>query len=262
MNQSVENLASLWQSLSSLCADLDESEWKTPTGCPGWSVQDNLAHLIDYEARALGRPGPEHEYAGDETHLKNDLARANEVGVDFRRSRVGAEVLEEFREVTAARLEQLRGLSDEDLQKPVDTPAGPGTLADMLNLRVMDTWSHEQDMRRALGKPGNDEGPAVEQAVGYFSLVLPFVVGKKAAAPEGSTVVFRIGSLPPVGVEVVEKRGRLADELPPSPTVEVRMPVATFSALVGARSDVPSDVEVTGDEELGRRIVEAMGFMP
>jgi hypothetical protein len=40
------------------------------------------------------------------------------------------------------------------------------------------------------------------------------------------------------------------------------MPVTTFVALVGGRSDAPSDVEVQGDEELGRRIVGALGFMP
>jgi len=262
VNTSIANLAALWESVSSLCADLDEAAWKTPTGCPGWSVQDHVAHLVDYESRALGRPGPDHQLADDAPHAKNDIGRFNEIGVDFRRARTGAEVLEEFREVTAARVEQLQALTDEDLSQPTQTPVGEGTVADMLVLRVMDTWTHEQDIRRAVGRPGNEKGPAVEEAVAYFTRALPFVVGKRAAAPEGSSVVFRIGGVTPVGVAVVEGRGRLVDELPHSPTVELRMPATTFVALVGGRSDAPDDVEITGDTALGERVVGAMGFMP
>lgn len=262
MNQSIENLAALWASISELCADFDEAAWKTPTGCPGWTVQDNVAHLIDYESRALGRPAPAHSVVGEAGHVKNDIGRANEVGIDYRRSWPGEKVLDEFREVTASRLEQLRGLSDEDLQQPVDTPAGPGTAADMLVLRVMDTWSHEQDIRRAVGRPGNVDGPAADHAIGYFSQFLPFVVGKRAGAPDGSSVVFHIGDRPPVGVVVVDGRGRLADELPHAPTVGLQMPAATFAALVGGRADAPDDVVVSGDEDLGRRVVASMAFMP
>jgi hypothetical protein len=29
----------------------------------------------------------------------------------------------------------------------------------------MDNWSHEPDIRRAVGRPGHTEGPAVQQAV-------------------------------------------------------------------------------------------------
>ena len=253
----------LWDSLNTLCRDLSEEEWKRPTGCPGWTVQDNVAHLIDYESRALGRPGPDHVLADDAgAHVKNDLGKANEVGVDYRRTWPAAKVLDEFREVTAARLEQLRGLSDEDLAKEITTPAGPGTLADMLTLRVMDTWSHEQDIRRAVGRPGNVSGPPVDEAVGYWCRYVPLVVAKRAGAPEGSTALFHIGDQPPLGVAVVDGRGRLTDELPQAPTVSLRMPAPTFAALVGGRADAPDDVEITGDQELGQKIVAALTMMP
>ena len=84
------------------------------------------------------------------------------------------------------------------------TPAGPGTVADLLTLRVMHSWSHEQDIRRAVGRPGHTEGPAVEAAVAYFSRFLPYLVGKRAAAPDGAKVVFRIGARPPAAVEMAD----------------------------------------------------------
>jgi hypothetical protein len=40
------------------------------------------------------------------------------------------------------------------------------------------------------------------------------------------------------------------------------MPVTTFAALVGGRDDAPDDVVIEGDEQLGRRVVGALGFMP
>src|SRR5688500_12038256 len=138
---SIANLELLWGSISEVCEDLTDDEWTRPTGCPGWTVQDQVAHLIDYEAGALGRPRPDHT-PGDLGHTKNEMGAANEVGVDFRRRRSGAEVLAELREVTAARSEQLRGLTAADLAQEITTPAGPGTVDDMLTLRVMDTWAH------------------------------------------------------------------------------------------------------------------------
>ena len=193
--------------------------------------------------------------------MKNELGRSNEIGVDVRRSKSGADVLGEFREVTAERLAQLRDLTEEDLVAPVLTPAGPGTVADLLNLRVMDSWSHEQDIRRALNRPGHTEGPAVAQAVDHFARFLPYLVGKRAAAPDGSKVVFAIGGRDPVAVEVSGGRGRLAAS-PDDPTVTLAIPVASIAALVGGRSDVPDDVGITGDRQLGREVLDSMVLMP
>ncbi len=260
MYTSIGNRAIVWASIDGLCSDLSDSQWDRPTGCPGWTVKDQVSHLVDYEARALGRPAPQHE-PGPLPHVKNELGKANEVGVDARRGKPGAEVLEEFRQVTTERLARLGELTEQDLAAQTVTPAGPGTVADMLTLRVMDSWSHEQDIRRAIGRPGHVEGPAADEAVSYFTRFLPYLVGKRAAAPEGSKVVFRIGGRDPVAVEVTGGQGRLAAD-PHDPTVALAIPVATFAALVNGRCDVPDDAGITGDRQLGQRVLESMGFIP
>ena len=258
---SIENLERTWRSLDELCATLSEQEWKRPTGCPGWTVQDNIAHLIDYEARALGRPGPDHVPA-DLSHTKNALGESNEIGVDARRGLSGAEILAELRDVVADRAAQLRGLSADDLRREVTTPAGPGTVADMLTLRVMDTWSHEQDIRRAVGRPGHEDGPVVEETVRYFAQYLPLIVGKRAGAPDGSTVVLVVGDILRMAVEVVDGRARVAEAEPAAPTVTLSMPATTFAAIVGGRSDAPDDAVIDGDQDLGRAVIAALAFMP
>jgi hypothetical protein len=42
----IDKLAACFASLSDLGSQLNETEWKSPTDCPGWTVQDNLAHLV------------------------------------------------------------------------------------------------------------------------------------------------------------------------------------------------------------------------
>ena len=258
---SIDHLDATWQSIFALCADLTDEEWDRPTGCPGWTVKDNVSHLVDYEAGALNRPRPDHVPA-DLDHVKNPLGEANEVGVDARRGQPGSAVLAELREVAAERLAQLRALSDDDFAREVTTPAGPGTLNDMLTLRVMDTWSHEQDIRRALHRPGHESGPVVDEAVGYWSRFLPLVVGKRAGAPEGSNVVVTIGAADPLRITVAGGRAGVVDQLPGPATVELSLSAPTFAALVGGRSDAPDDVVVTGDADLGAAVVAALGFMP
>ena len=260
MSASVENLAIVWSSVGQLCSGLPAGQWDLPTGCPGWTVKDHLSHLVDYEARALGRPAPGHE-PGPLPHVKNEMGQVNEIGVDVRRPRPGAQVLAEFRQVTGERLARLRTLTGQDLAAPVATPAGPGTMADLLTLRVMDSWMHEQDIRRATGRPGHADGPAAGEAVGYFTRFLPYVVGKRAAAPDGSKVVFRVGGRDPVAIQMAGGRGSLAADAGGA-TVSLAIPVTTFAALAGGRSDVPDDTRVTGDEALGRRVLGSMGLMP
>ena len=59
-----------------------------------------------------------------------------------------------------------------------------------MNVRVMDSWVHEQDVRVATGRPGHDSGPAAQLSLDRLCSAMPFVVGKQARAPEGASVRF------------------------------------------------------------------------
>ena len=101
-----------------------------------------------------------------------------------------------------------------------------------------------------------------DEAIEYFCGLLPYVVAKRAAAPDGSSAVFRIGDRAPVAVVVSGGRGRLADSVPATSTVELAMPVGTFDALICGRSDAPGDHRIDGDTDLGQRIIRNLGVMP
>ena len=83
--QVVDLMEHVWRSIDSLCSPLTETQWKTATDCPGWSVQDQVSHLVGAESGILGNPRPAHT-PKETGHIKNDVGQSNEVVVDFRRS--------------------------------------------------------------------------------------------------------------------------------------------------------------------------------
>ena len=92
----VDMMEEVWLSITGLCEHFSETEWQTPTDCPGWSVQDQIAHMAGSESRLLGQPEPEHT-PSDLSHVKNEAGERNEILVDWRRSWSGPEVLKEFK---------------------------------------------------------------------------------------------------------------------------------------------------------------------
>lgn len=263
----VDKMERVWGSIAGLARTFTDSDWKTPTDCPGWSVQDQMSHLAGSESRLLGRPAPDHTLR-DLTHVKNDVGQTNEVLVDWRRSWPGVRVLEEFLEVTGERLRILQGMSEQDFQAETQTPVGPGTVADLIGIRIFDAWVHEQDIRRAVGQAGHLEGPVAEHSTERVARTMPYVVGRKVQPPDGTTVVFRVTG--PAGrtlaIAMQGTRANPLDDLPSIPTVSLTMDVETFACLGCGRWEPDhalrsGKVELDGDDSLGRTIVAQMNIM-
>ena len=264
----VDALDEVWTRIAALGAGLTEEEWKRPTEVPGWSVQDNMTHLTDLEAMILGRPAPDHAAPDGLAHVKNDPGVRNERFVDARRGWTGADALAEFVEVTHARVAQLRSYSVEDFAADSWTPMGPGTVHDLLPFRVFDSWVHEQDMRRAVGQPGGLGGGAAEASMERITGTAGYIIGKKAAAPEGTTVVIvleaPLAQTMAIGVE--GGRARTLDAVPDAPTVRLVTDGETYARLACGRGDpaaarAAGSVRIEGDEELGARIVDELNFL-
>src|SRR5262249_22121517 len=80
----IDLLASVWASISAVCRDLDDKQWGASTDCPGWSVKDNVAHMIGTERLLLGDAPPAVDI-GDSSHVRNDIGRVNEAWITQRR---------------------------------------------------------------------------------------------------------------------------------------------------------------------------------
>lgn len=263
-DQLVAALAEEWDALIALCSDLDDDQWDLPTECPGWSVKDNLSHIIGTERLLLGESAPEIEVSGD--HIKNGIGKVNEVWIEERRSRAGAEVLAEFVEVTRRRLEALRAMTQSDFDAPSWTPAGESIYGRFMRIRVFDCWTHEQDMRQALGRPGHESGPVAELSLDEVATAIGFIVGKKGGAPTGTAVRIHLtGPLSRVLDVDVTDRARLVPTLHRDPTATVEMPGTLFMRLTAGRTTAgqplaDGTISIDGDEALGRQVAEHLAF--
>ena len=261
----IDKLEETWRSISEFCAALTEAQWKTPTQLPNWSVQDNLSHLIAFEAEFHGIPRPDHT-APDKSHVKNDLGSSNEDDVDYRRSHTGADVLAEWNAITTVRLQALRTADATYFAQEVMTPAGPGTIADFLHLRVLDCWTHEQDMRRTLGLFGHQSGPSAEHTIDRLIRTVPIVIGKRAGTPEGECVVIRItGHVQRVvATTIVEGRGKVNNEVPSTTRCDISMDSDTFLQLATGRAtyeELADHITIAGDADHANRVLTQFTMM-
>lgn len=264
-HDTINKLEETWNSISEFCAHLTEEQWKSASQLPKWTVQDNLSHIVGTEAGLEGLPRTDHQ-ASDMSHTRNPIGEMNEHDVDSRRSMTGAAVLAEWNTLAAARLHTLKNADDEYFNKESFTPTGPGTLADFLHIRVLDCWIHEQDMRRAVNMPGHQGGPSAEHTIDRLIRTVPIVVGKRAATPEGGTVVVVItGPVQrTVATTIVEGRAQLSTEVPDSVLTTITMDSDTFVQLATGRAtheQLASHITSAGDTELATRVVSQFNMM-
>ncbi len=264
----VAHLAAIWSSTAGLLAGLDDKDWDRPTDCPGWTVRDQVSHVIGTEHILLGHPAPPAIDPATAPHVHNPLGQLNEAWVAERRDRSGPEILAELREVTDARLAALRSMSDEEMIAETNGPTGRVPYQAFMEIRVMDCWVHEQDIRRAVGRPGHFDGAAAEAALSRLTGSLGYVVGKRAGAGDGTTVVVRLEGpqAGDVAVRVSDGKARSV-EAPAEPDLTLTMSAETYACLTCGRwepADVLADgrVQVDGDQALAGRILEGMAIIP
>jgi uncharacterized protein (TIGR03083 family) len=262
----VEALAEEWAAIADLCAGLSDEQWHTATDCPGWTVKDNVSHIIGTELALAGEKLPDVELA-DRSHLKNPIGEANELWIEARRGTAPADVLAEFRAVTDRRLAALRAMSQADFDADSWTPAGQATYGRFMQIRVFDCWMHEQDIREAVGLPGHEAGTPAEVSLDEITTAVGFLVGKRAGAPDGARVRIALegGVMRELLVEVTG-RAAVVPALSGPPTAEVTMPFTLFMRLCGGRTTAEAaladgTIGLGGpDGELARRIATSLPF--
>ncbi len=134
-----------------LLADLDDQRAASVVpACPEWTVRDLAAHMAGVPTDAL---------AGDLDGAATDPWTARQVAE--RADHSLAEIVAEL-QATA---------------EPFD--AALAAVAEVDPRLIIDAWTHEQDLRHALGTPGGRDGPALE-------LVAEVLTGELGAAVDAA----------------------------------------------------------------------------
>ena len=259
------------QAISDLGHSLRPGDAERDTACPGWTVLDQFAHVVSLEAWVQGEdpPGLSAEEQAETPHINDVVDR-------FLRSRRGRsleELLEELDELVSNRVRHLEAetTSPDD---PAIGPFGPTTLLGLMSNRLFDLWVHEQDIREAIGRPGNLDTAAAAHTVNLLFRALPRIVARTAAVPHDHAVILDLTG--PVvgrsGARVEERDGKAqgiplftggAEQHPDVVTTTLTMSTqAATRRAAGRVSTADTHVTVTGDEEIARRVLDGLVIAP
>lgn len=279
----VEAYAQTVQAVADLGRSCRDADFELPTECPGWTVKDHISHVVGVESHLQGNPDPAIEVPDDD-HVQSPFNAFMELGVQTRRDRPGADVVAELEHVIAQRLATLRspGLSQTSTIPGVSRPAPAGEL---LQLRCMDIWTHEQDIRTALKRPGNLDSPAASVFVDALLAMLPELI-TSAGLQEGVAAIFdvtgpvvarsgvRMGTDPSGAVRgfamfTGDSTGTIPivkpGQAPPTPGPSTSISITTEALCrraAGRRSVADTRYHVTGDDMVAEAALAAIAFTP
>ncbi|MCW2761638.1 MAG: maleylpyruvate isomerase family mycothiol-dependent enzyme [Marmoricola sp.] len=248
-----------------LVREIPPEQWELPTDLEGWTVKDNVAHTAHLEAVLAGTP-EETLHVDEAPHLKGMLNYYTEQGVLARRDRGMESLADEIEQAVATRYAALQQ------QPPTDgsaaPPKTPGDISwnnqTLLSNRPLDVWMHEQDVRRAIDRPGGFDSPVAEHVLRVFGRALPMVVGKRVAPPPGTAVRLAVPDAGLCWTVAVGEDGRAApvgDEA--SATTTVTLSPEDFVVLAGGRrAPEATRPVIEGDQEIGRHLLHSLAVTP
>ena len=268
-DEELARLVEVWHSACSdfvaLARDIPREQWDLPTDLEGWSVKDNVAHTAHLEGVLDGAPEETIE-VGEAPHLKGLMNYYTEQGVLARRDRDMESLADEIEQAVATR--HAAFVADPPTDGSAKPPKTPGDIGwdthRLLSNRPLDVWMHEQDIRRAIDRPGGYSSPAAAHVMGVLGQSLPMVVGKRVAPPVGTTVTVEV---PDAGlgwtVRVGEDRRCVSVDHAAVSTTTVRLSPEDFVVLAGGRrTPDATQPKIEGDEDLGQQLLRSMAVTP
>ena len=266
----IEALRAAWEesvrSTISIGQNLTEEEWCQLSPCPGWRMKDLISHLIGIEELLLDPTEVLIPSTTEKPWIKNEFGSFNEVAVDLRRDRLGAEILAEFIRIVEKRN---TAWSFEQRTPEIEVffaPVGTVPLGLLLWRRVFDAWAHNQDLRTPLGLTGDLDGKAAALVYHQATKLLPMTFAKKCGASIGDSIALSItgpGAFNYGAAVNDQGRGEFLVSLPEKPTVSIEMSTHDWYLLACGRDGRDQVAPlIHGDQDLGQRVLENFVITP
>ena len=271
-------LVAAYQQTTQAVVDLGRSctqeDFAKPTACPGWTVKDQISHVVGLESWLHTGDVPQVDVP-DYDHLRHEAGRFIERSVEIRRPLRASAIVDELETLAAQRVKQFSA-PDMTLDTVVRGAWGPAPAGDNLRTRILDIWTHEQDIRQAVGRPGDLDSGGAAVFMDLLFAALPRLVAREAAIPPGNVVIIDVTGpiLGRAGVWVDEGTegkargiplfsGVAHDGDPHDVFTTITLSTDALTRRAAGRGGV-DDIHFTvhGDEDVARRVLEHLPFVP
>jgi len=251
---------------------LSNDEWRSPTACEAWQVQDVVAHMVMGGEMFLGNIG---RGLANDSSPSDGAPPAGSVDMAARmsanaqraisiRESLGQELLAAFSAGCNDLDRLLAGIGPEDQDKPCFHAAATIPVRTYVDLRLAELILHEWDIRSRLDGSARLPGeclPAAIDVISAFIVGILFNPGSKLGTP----VRYRIeltGAVPSRH-DIVVKNGkaRMQPAEDAAPDVTFRCDSETFVLLAYERIKLAEGladgrISVEGDRELAGQFAE------
>jgi uncharacterized protein (TIGR03083 family) len=176
--------------LQDALASLTAEQWRAPSRCAGWSVQDVVAHLVgtnSFWAMSI-RAG----LAGSPSRVLAvgfDPATTPDLMVAPMRALSPAETLEQFVETNLSLFEAVEALDDTGWSTVAESPAGHVPIRLVAHHALWDAWVHERDILLPLGLVPAEEPDEIVSSLRYVAAVAPVLAFSSDPTRRGALVI-------------------------------------------------------------------------
>jgi uncharacterized protein (TIGR03083 family) len=240
------------RAMDALLTDLTDSQWSSPA-VRGLSVQGLIGHLIgverDFERSVRGlipaQPGAEDHIGATQSTALEQLGKAPD------------QTLHDWRQAVADTLALVRSLPADDHATslgsltPISLHGVTLPLADFLLVRAFEMWTHNEDIRRATGRPLSSPDDATLSLMSRLATrLLPHAMARSG---HGSAAEVRL---------VLTGRGggtytvHVGPQAGATGRVRLIMDTAQFCRVVANRlGDAELTIDVSGDADLAAEVL-------
>ena len=219
---------------------LTDDEWRSPSRCDGWSIQDVISHLVTVNSfwATSVRAG----VAGAPTQMlaNFDPAAHPPLMVDGMRSLAPREVFDQFVASNDDFLGALASLDDRGWSARAESPAGHVSIRSLAFHAIWDAWIHERDIALPLDQVPPQEPDELGSCLRYAAALGPGLAITNGTSTPG---IFAVAATEPdiqfvlaVGESVVVR-----NEPPPEAAPCLRGAAIALTEALSVRGPLPAD---------------------
>lgn len=228
---------------------LDDDQWRTPSRCDGWTVQDVVLHLISTNqfwemsiAAGLDRKPTRFLATFDPVATPPQL-------IEPLRALPPAEALDRLSQGVESLADAIRALDDGALALPAEGPPGHIAIRAVLLHALWDSWIHERDVLLPLGRAQAHDDDELVGCLAYAAGLGPAFAATAGSTREGTLV---IKATDPDVVVIIDEGPTVTVRLgkPGAPPADAPQLAGTAVALVEALSfRVPFPLPLAAEHE-------------